>query len=153
MPLTTHQKKPITRAMTIWLYIISSFSNISNIIQMSFPFVNKKSEFIIENRQRILGGGTRNLCTGAQNLPQKSLKIYTNLLITVQNYDKIVKTMIIPAAAGASLRHFSFALRFCTLAHTTSILHFTFALRCPQRLPQSAVLRHSLVNWCLALHD
>ena len=98
---------------------------------MSFPFVNKKSEFIIENRQRILGGGTRNLCTGAQNLPQKSPKIYSNLLITPQNYDKIVKTMIIPAAAGASFLHFVFILRFRTLAQAISILHFTFALRCP----------------------
>ena len=110
--------------------ITSFFLNKKYIIATSFPIVNKKSEFIIENRQRILGGGTRNLCTGAQNLPQKSLKICCNLLLTPQNYDKIVKTMIIPAAAGASLRHFSFTLSFCTLAQTISILHFTFALRC-----------------------
>ena len=100
------------------------------IIQVCFSFVNRKCELIIKNRQRILGGGTRNLCTGAQNLPQKSPKIYSNLLITPQNYDKIVKTMNIPAAAGASFLHFVFILRFRTLAQAISILHFTFALRC-----------------------
>ena len=100
------------------------------IIQVCFSFVNRKCELIIKNRQRILGGGTRNLCTGAQNLPQKSPKIYSNLLITPQNYDKIIKTMNIPAAAGASFLHFVFILRFCTLAQAISILHFTFALRC-----------------------
>ena len=100
------------------------------IIQVCFSFVNRKCELIIKNRQRILGGGTRNLCTGAQNLPQKSLKICCNLLLTPQNYDKIVKTMNIPAAAGASFLHFVFILRFRTLAQAISILHFTFALRC-----------------------
>ena len=63
---------------------------------MFFPIVNKKCELIIKNRQRILGGGTRNLCTGAQNLLQKSLKIYINLLTTPQKYDKIERPQIYP---------------------------------------------------------
>ena len=129
--------------MTIWLYIISSFSNISNIIQMSFPFVNRKCELIIKNRQRILGGGTRNSCTGAQNLPQKSLKICCNLLLTPQNYDKIERPWINPLQrvhrSDTSVLHFVFALWRRQYQFCTSLSHFGAKI-----VPQSAVLRHSL---------
>ena len=137
----------MTKAIAIWFNNISSFSNISNIIQMFFPIVNKKCELIIKNRQRILGGGTRNSCTGAQNLPQKSLKICCNLLLTPQNYDKIERPWINPLQRvlrfDTSLLHFTFALRRTQHQFCTSLLHFGAIV-----VPQSACLRHSFARAC-----
>ena len=128
--------------------ITSFFLNKKYIIATSFPFVNKKSEFIIKNRQRILGGDTRNLCTGAQNLPQKSPKIYSNLLLTPQNYDKIERPQIYPLQrvhrSDTSVLHFVFALRRTQHQFCTSLLHFGAKI-----VPQSAVLRHSLAKLAL----
>ena len=123
--------------------ITSFFLNKKYIIATSFPIVNKKSEFIIKNRHRILGGGTRNLCTGAQNLPQKSLKICCNLLLTPQNYDKIKRPWINPLQrvhrSDTSVLHFVFALWRRQYQFCTSLSHFGAKI-----MPQIAVLRHSL---------